>query len=79
MLSLFVNIYAFTNCKIYITEYIYLLSKETQSFLRVFNSLAATRLIYAVSQYIQQDINSSCIFKVIRWSILSNARHKGYV
>ena len=29
-----------------------------------FNSLAAARLIYTVSQYIQQDINFSCMFKV---------------
>ncbi len=26
-------------------------------------SLAAARLIYTVSQYIQQDINFSCMFK----------------
>ncbi len=33
---------------------------------RLFNSLAAARLIYnlyTVSQYIQQDINFSCMFK----------------
>ncbi len=29
-----------------------------------FNRLAAARLIYTVSQYIQQDINFSCMFKV---------------
>ena len=31
---------------------------------RPFNSLAAALLIYTVSQYIQQDINFSCMFQV---------------
>ena len=33
---------------------------------RLFNSLAAARLIYTVSQYIQQDINFSCMFKAMQ-------------
>ncbi len=31
---------------------------------RLFSSLGVARLIYTVSQYIQQDINFSCMFKV---------------